>query len=56
MGTEGPSLPGGNSRRSLAAVQDQNSKKQLLEGIFVLIYTTQETESTILLWLTVKDN
>lgn len=46
-GAEGPSLHGGNSCRSLAAVQDQNSKKQLSEGIFFLIYTTRETESTV---------
>jgi len=48
-GAEGPSLPGGNSRWSLAAVPDQSSKKQLLEGAFFLIHTTQETESAVLL-------
>lgn len=49
VGAESPSLPGGNSCLSLATVQDQNSKKQLFKGIFFLIYTTQETESTMLL-------
>lgn len=49
VGAEGPSLPGGSSCLSLATVQDQNSKKQLLKGIFFLIYNTQETESTMLL-------
>lgn len=49
VGAEGLSLPGGNSCLSLAAVQDQNSRKQLLKGVFFSIYTTEETKSTMLL-------